>query len=107
SSSAVRMVDLVADQLVPAPAGAGCVGWVWVDPFEGGPPFGFQPGLEVARIGRADDIAADRCAVLDDKHALRAEPGIGCDIDMTEQLRVPVERGRVLAAGPGRQTDPV
>src|SRR5262249_17381882 len=104
---AVRVMDLVAHKLVSTPAAARLAGRLGVEPSEAGPPLRFQPGFEVARIQGADDVAAYAAGVLDDKHAPRAEHGVGCSVDMPEQLRILIKRGGVVAAGAGRQTDPV
>src|SRR5262249_44630881 len=104
---AARVVDFVAHQLVRAPTGTRLAGRVVVKPPEGGPPLRFQPVFEVARIRGAYDGAAYAAGILDDTHPLRAEHGVGRGVDMPEQLRILIKRGRIVAAGAGGQTDPV
>ena len=99
----VWVVDPVAHELVGAPVYSGGAGRVWVNRSQGGPPLSLEPSLELASVGHADDVAADPIGVLDDKHAPRAQNGVGCGVNMPDQLWIPIEGRGVVAACACRQ----
>src|SRR6516162_7742272 len=99
---AARMMDQVDHRLICVPTGPRLVGRVLIERSEAGPPLGFEPGFEVARIRRADDVTAHPFGVLDDKDAPRAEYDVGRSVDMPDQPWIPIEPRGIVAAGARR-----
>src|SRR5215831_8338293 len=98
------VVNAINHQLVRTPLSAWLVGRIPIDLPETRPPLGLQPLLEAARIRSANDVAADPLGVLDDENAFRAQQGVGCSVNVPDQVAISIGRG---AFGRGRQADAV
>jgi hypothetical protein len=102
-----RVVDQVGRLLVRRPlALAGEVG-LRVAMAQRRPPALFQPLLERPGVQRAQAVAAHAKLVFDHERQRGLEHAVRRRVDVAEQVRVPVERGRVVAAVPGPQAHPV
>jgi hypothetical protein len=104
---APRVVDQVGRLLVRRPlALAGDVG-LGVATAQRRPPALFQPLLEGPGVQRAQAVAAHPVLVLHHERQGRLEHAVRRRVDVAEQVRIPVERGRVAAAVAGQQAHPV
>jgi hypothetical protein len=104
---APRVVDQVGGLLVRCPLVPAAEVRLGVALAQRRPPAFFQPLLEGPGVQRAQAVTAHPELVFHHERQGRLEPAVGCRVDVAEQVRVPVERGRVVAAPPGPQADPV
>jgi hypothetical protein len=104
---APRVVDQVGDLLVPGPAVAARDDGLGVAKPQRRPPVLFHPLLEGPAVQRAQAVAAHPGLVFHHERQGRLEHAVGRRVHVAEQVRVAEQRGRVAAAVPGLQADPV
>jgi hypothetical protein len=71
------------------------------------PPALFQPLLEGPGVQGAEAVPAHPELVLRHERQGRLEQAVRRRVEITEQIRIPVQRRRVVTALPGAQADPV
>jgi hypothetical protein len=104
---APRVVDQVGRLFVRRPlVPAGHVG-LGVASAQRRPPALFQPLLEGPGVQRAQAVAAHAELVFHHERQGRLERAVRSRVDVAEQVRVPVERCRVVSAVSGPQADQV
>ena len=64
------------------------------------PPLAFAAAVEILGVPRAQNVPSRR-AVVEDKREVGLQGKVGPDVNVTEEPRVPIGSGGVLAIGAG------